>query len=97
MTRGANPARTVKLPLTAGPEVAMPWRVLCAAEIPGVCSGRAQIRRIRTDSTRWSSPLRRMTVARSRLGWMFSSRLGPLTVSQTSPATKVAWSAVRPA
>ena len=38
--------------------------------------------RIRTDLTRWSASLRRIAVARPRVGKMFRARFGPLMVSQ---------------
>lgn len=42
--------------------------------------------RIRTQLTWWFSPLRRIAVARPRVGRMLSSRLGPLMESQKVPA-----------
>ena len=42
--------------------------------------------RMRTQFTAWFSPLRRIAVARPRVGLMFSSRFGPLMVSQKVPA-----------
>lgn len=42
--------------------------------------------RMRTQFTAWFSPLRRIAVARPRVGLMFSLRFGPLMVSQKVPA-----------
>ena len=42
-----------------------------------------QTLRIRTHFTRWSASLRRMAVARPRVGRMLVARFGPLIVSQS--------------
>ena len=63
----------------------------CHENRPRSCSAvrradRSHTLRMRTQFTAWFSPLRRIAVARPRVGLMFSSRFGPLMVSQKVPA-----------
>ena len=51
--------------------------------------------RNRTSSTEWPVPLRRISCARSRVGWMLSRRLGPLISRQIECALSVASSRVK--
>ena len=57
-------------------------------------SERAQTLRMRTHWTRWSASLRRIAVARPRVGRMFWARLGPLMLSHSCRAWRTASSGV---